>query len=90
MKEVLDLPKIEFPCDYPIKILGRARSEFEQIVLEVVRRHAPGFDQNSVKIKPSRKGTFLSLNMVITATGKSQLDELHTELIGTGLVQMVI
>lgn len=83
-------PQIEFPCDYPIKILGRVSIDFEQTVLQVVSRHAPGFDQTLIKLKQSRKGTFASLNMVITATGKPQLDAMHKELIATGVVQMVI
>lgn len=90
MIEKEEPPLIEFPCDYPIKILGRATDEFELTVLEVVSRHAPGYDQALVKLKQSRKGTFVSLNMVITATGKPQLDAMHKELIATGLVQMVI
>lgn len=90
MMDTVEPPQIEFPCDYPIKVLGRATDEFEQTVLEVVARHAPGFDQSLVKLKPSRKGTFVSLNMVIIATGKPQLDAMHKELIATGLVQMVI
>jgi len=85
-----DPPLIEFPCDYPIKILGRDCAEFEQVVMEVVSQHAPGFDETTIKLKPSSKGTFVSLNVTIVATGALQLDEMHKDLIATGLVQMVI
>jgi putative lipoic acid-binding regulatory protein len=89
MKEP-EAPKIEFPCDYPIKVLGRSSDKFQSVVLEVLERHAPGFDQGTVAIKASRKGTFSSLTVIITATGREQLDALHRDLLATGQVNMVI
>ncbi len=83
-------PKIEFPCEYPIKVLGLNTDDFESIIVEVFHRHAPGFDTETVLIKMSSKGTFNSLNITITATGTEQLDALHKDLLATGLVKMVI
>lgn len=85
-----DPPKIEFPCDYPIKVLGRNVAEFRPVVIDVFERHAPGFDREAIAVKASSKGTFTSLTITITATGKEQLDALHRDLMSTGLVQMVI
>lgn len=89
MKEP-DAPKIEFPCDYPIKVLGRSSDDFKSVVLEVFERHAPGFDQSTVAVRASRKGTFSSLTVTITATGRDQLDALHRDLLATGHVNMVL
>jgi putative lipoic acid-binding regulatory protein len=83
-------PKIEFPCDYPIKVLGRSSDAFRGIILDVFERHAPGFDQTNIQIKDSAKGTFTSLTITITATGTDQLQALHEDLMATGHVQMVI
>ena len=83
-------PRIEFPCDYPVKVLGLSVPEYEQTVLAIFERHAPGFDQTAISIKASRKGTFTSMTIVITATGQPQLERLHQELMDTGLVKMVI
>lgn len=85
-----EAPKIEFPCDYPIKVLGRRSEVYQTVILEVFERHAPGFDRQSIEIRDSRKGTFTSLTITITATGKEQLDALHRDLMATGHVQMVI
>jgi putative lipoic acid-binding regulatory protein len=85
-----DAPKIEFPCAYPVKVLGRAHDEFEAVILKVVRRHAPGFDSETVSLRGSRKGRFLALTVTITATGPEQLDALHRDLLDTGMVQMVL
>jgi putative lipoic acid-binding regulatory protein len=83
-------PRIEFPCDYPIKVLGRAAPEFESLVLAVFERHAPGFQEETMVWKASSKGTFTSVTITITATGEPQLKALHEDLMGTGLVRMVI
>ena len=83
-------PKIEFPCDYPIKVMGRDVPEFESSVLAVFERHAPGFKEDDIAWKTSSKGTFTSVTVTITATGEPQLKALHEDLMGTGLVQMVI
>lgn len=85
-----EAPKIEFPCDYPIKVLGRSSETYQMVILEVFERHAPGFDRQTIEVRDSRKGTFTSLTITITATGKEQLDALHRDLMATGHVQMVI
>lgn len=83
-------PKIEFPCAYPVKVLGRSRDDFTSVIYEVFERHSPGFDQATITVNSSRKGTFTSLTITITATGPDQLEALHQDLLATGMVQMVI
>ena len=83
-------PRIEFPCEYPIKVLGRNVPEFEVQVLAVFEVHAAGFDRQAIFNKISRNGKFTSMTVFITATGKPQLKALHQDLLATGLVQMVI
>lgn len=85
-----EAPKIEFPCAYPIKVLGRSSAEFETIVLAVFERHAPGFEQQDIAARASRQGTFTALTITITATGPDQLHALHQDLLATGHVKMVI
>jgi uncharacterized protein len=83
-------PKIEFPCEYPIKVLGRSGDDFEAIVLGVFEQHAPGFSRETITANVSSKGTFRSMTITITATGPDQLDALHKSLMATGIVNMVI
>lgn len=85
-----EAPKIEFPCEYPIKVLGRSGDALESVILEVFERHAPGFDRRSVSMRASSKGTFTSITITITATGRDQLEALHQDLLATGRVNMVI
>lgn len=85
-----DVPKIEFPCDYPIKVMGRSGAGFEAAILAVIECHAPGFDTQAIETRVSRNGTFTSLTITITATGPAQLQALHQDLLATGRVNMVI
>ena len=61
-------PKIEFPCEYPIKVLGRSSEQFRVIVLEVFERHAPGFDEQGITVRDSAKGTFTAMTVTINAS----------------------
>jgi putative lipoic acid-binding regulatory protein len=83
-------PRIEFPCDYPIKVLGRHSSDFRAVVVEVMRKHAGNIADSQVKERPSGKGTFVSVTVTITATGKDQIDAIFFDLKATGRVQMVL
>lgn len=85
-----EAPKVEFPCDYPIKIVGDAAPDFKAAVLDVVEAHAPGFDRDAVGLVDSRNGKFQSVRVTITATGEEQLRTLFTALKATGRVHMVL
>lgn len=83
-------PKVEFPCDYPIRVVGDAAEDFVAAVSDVIERHAPGFDPGSIKLSDSRNGRFQSIRVVIHATGETQLRELFEDLKATGRVHMVL
>lgn len=82
-------PKIEFPCQYPIKVMGDAAVDFQNFVVEVMEKHAE-VDLDSIKIKQSGKGTFQSVTIIITATGVPQLEAIHADLKLSGRVKMVL
>lgn len=71
---------LEFPCDFPVKIMGERRDEFAQTMIAIVRRHAPDYDAAQVEIRASSGGKYLSLTCTIRATSKAQLDALYREL----------
>ncbi|PTU74085.1 DUF493 domain-containing protein [Pseudomonas mangrovi] len=84
-------PKIEFPCPrYPIKVVGDAGEDFRELVIEVVQRHAPDLDTTSLVVRESSKGRFVSVQVLITATGVDQLQAIHVDLRATGRVHMVL
>ena len=84
-------PKIEFPCErYPIKVIGTAGEGFSDLVIEVIQRHAPDLDASTLVMRDSRRGNFLSVQVLITATSVEQLQAIHVDLRATGRVHMVL
>jgi uncharacterized protein len=81
---------LEFPCDFPLKIMGRRQDDFAQQILGVVLRHAPDFDAGSMEMRPSRAGNYLSLTCTVNATSQNQLDDLYRELSSHPLVKVVL
>lgn len=81
---------IEFPTDFPLKIMGKSVPEFAQVVVEIVLRHAPDFDPATVEMRPSRAGNYLSLTCTIRATSREQLDDLYRALTAHPLVSVVL
>ena len=81
---------LEFPCAFPLKIMGLAGDALAQSVLEVVLRHAPDFDGATMEMRPSRTGKYISLTCTINAVSKAQLDALYVDLSGHPLVKVVL
>lgn len=81
---------LEFPCEFPIKIMGERRDEFAQAMVEIVTRHAPDFVATRVEMKASTNGKYLSLTCTIQATSRAQLDDLYRELSAHPLVSIVL
>ena len=81
---------LEYPCDFPVKILGHSQAGFAQAILGVVQRHAPDFDGAAMEMKSSRRGKYLSVTCVIRATSREQLDGLYRELCDHPMVVMVL
>ena len=82
--------KIEFPCEYPIKVLGNNTSGFIEAVLAMCKRHAPELDESAATVKHSSEGRFVSVTVTIMATGEPQLKALYEDLKLNGDVKMVI
>jgi len=81
---------LEFPCDFPLKVMGATREDFAQAVVAVVMKHAPDFDPARVEMRPSKAGNYLSLTCTIRATSKPQLDALYRELTSHPWVKIVL
>ncbi|WP_062267452.1 YbeD family protein [Endozoicomonas arenosclerae] len=84
-----EAPKIEFPCDYEIRIVGNAAPDFQEAVCTIVKQHAPDYDGN-FRLKESRTGKYTSVMVTIRATGEPQLKAIFEDLKATGRVQMVL
>jgi putative lipoic acid-binding regulatory protein len=81
---------IDYPCPFPIKVLGRTTDGFAQAVAAIVLRHAPDFDPSGIEMRASREGRYLSLTATVTARSREQLDALYRELCDHPMVVMVL
>jgi putative lipoic acid-binding regulatory protein len=85
-----DAPVLAFPCEFPIKVMGKTQAGYAQAVTEVVKRHAPDFDPATLEMRSSREGNYLSLTCTVRAVSREQLDELYRELCDHPMVTMVL
>ena len=85
-----DASPLAFPCDFPIKIMGRKEPRFAQTVMEIVLKHAPDFQPATIEMRPSRQGKYLSVTCVVRAISREQLDALYQELCDHPAVVMVL
>ena len=76
----LDKPALEFPCDFPMSVIGINSEEFPLSVMEILQKHVPGMDKNAYSVRPSRDQRYLSVKVKFVAESRSQLDNLYQEL----------
>lgn len=81
---------LEFPCDFPLKIMGERTDDFAQTVVEIVLRHAPDFAAETVEMRASSSGRYLSVTCTIRAESRAQLDGLYRELSRHPSVKVVL
>jgi putative lipoic acid-binding regulatory protein len=89
MDEVRESP-ITYPCDFPIKVMGRREAGFAQSVMQIVLKHAPDFRPATMEMRPSRQGTYISLTVIVQARSREQLDALYRDLCDHPSVVMVL
>ena len=83
-------PLIEFPCDFPIKVMGLNEADFVATMVAVVRVHAPDFDASTVVLRESSGGKYQGLTMTVTATSQAHLDDIYRALTGHPLSKYVL
>jgi len=71
---------LEFPCEFPLKAIGRGPEDFEAFVVEIVRRHAPDLEADATTSRLSSGGKYLAVTVTFTAESQAQLDALYGEL----------
>jgi len=79
-----------FPCEFPIKALGRAGPGFRDQVVEIVSRHVAGIPDERVTSRPSQGGRYTSVTVRVTASSQGQLDAIYRELSACEQVLMVL
>lgn len=81
---------IEYPSDFPIKVMGAAHADFTATMVELVLLHDPEFDASKVEFRPSSKGNYVGLTMTVRAVSREQLDNLYRALSSHPMVKVVL
>ena len=81
---------IQYPCDFPIKIMGEKRDDFAQKMKDVIRLHDPHFDATTLGMRLSSQGNYLSLTATVKSTSREQLDNLYRALSSHPMVKIVL
>ena len=72
---------LKFPCDFPIKAMGKTGCDLDITVVEIVRRHAPDLAEGAVSTRDSKQGNYISVTVVVRATSRDQLDAIYQDLV---------
>jgi hypothetical protein len=83
-------PKIEFPCRYPVKVMGVAGDEFRSATISIFEKHAGVITETDISIRVSNGGNYEALTITITAQGIEQLQAIFADLKEHPLVRMVL
>lgn len=81
---------IEYPCRFPIKVMGAKVDGFVEAIATVAAAFDPGFDRGDIELRDSRGGNYLGITITINATSREQLDELYRTLSTHPMVRVVL
>ena len=81
---------IEFPCDFPIKVMGETREDFAEVIIALIQRHLPDFDAGRTEMRASSGGRYISMTCTVYVTSKPQLDEVYRALTAHPMVRVVL
>jgi len=71
---------IEYPCDFPIKAMGKTSDDFDALVVSIIREYLPDLNEGAVSTKQSSGGKYTSVTVTIQATSQLQVDTIYQSL----------
>jgi len=81
---------IEYPCDFPVKVMGARVDGFAEAMCQVAQQFDPDFNPATLEMRPSKAGNYLSVTLTIRATSREQLDNLYLALTGHPMVKVAL
>ncbi len=85
-----DTSLLEFPCEFPIKVMGRQDGDLRALTQVIVERHVGALPESNVRTRTSADGNFLALTYVVPASSREQLDAIYRELTACKAVLMAL
>ncbi|MCX7272896.1 MAG: DUF493 domain-containing protein [Burkholderiales bacterium] len=81
---------LDFPADFPLKVMGARVDGFAQAIAELACHHVPGFDPATIELRTSSKGTYLSLTLPLRVGSRAQLEALYRAVASHPGVKVVL
>jgi putative lipoic acid-binding regulatory protein len=81
---------IEFPCHFPIKVMGEIHDEFTSTVIEIIKQKNGKFDPSTIEMKGSSEGRYISLTCFVYVTSKPELDDIYRSLSSHPMIKVVL
>jgi uncharacterized protein len=80
----------DFPCDFPIKVMGKTDPGFQDAIVNVLKEHDSAFDSSRVETRPSSGGNYTGLTCTVRAQNRAHLDDIYRALTGHPMVKIVL
>ena len=81
---------IEFPCDFPIKVMGETHADFTKEIIKAIQGILPNFDAGSIEMRGSSGGKYISLTCTVHVISKPQLDDVYRSLTSHPMVKVTL
>lgn len=81
---------IEFPCHFPIKVMGEVHDEFSSTVIKIIKQKNQKFDPSTIEMKGSSEGRYISLTCFVYVTSKPELDDIYRSLSSHPMIKVVL
>ncbi len=81
---------IEYPSLFPIKVMGHKVDGLVHAITAIARQFDPAFDASTIELRESKGGNYLGVTITITATSRTQLDEVYRTLSTHPMVKVVL
>lgn len=83
-------PLLEFPCQFPIKVMGKSGFQLDILVIDIICRHADNADIIQISQRPSAQGNYVAVSVTLTASSRPQLDAIYLDLTSQPEILMVL
>ncbi len=83
-------PLIDFPCEFPIKVMGETQDTFSQTIIALIQTIVPSFNATHVEMRASSGGKYISLTCTVHVISQTQLDNIYRLLSVHPLVKFAL
>jgi putative lipoic acid-binding regulatory protein len=82
--------ELEYPILFPLKVIGKDEPDFEDLIIEIVRRHVPELLEENIISRLSSGNKYRSVSFEFIAESRTQMDALYAELSSQKRVLMIL